>query len=74
MILARIQRAKYLLANSSLSVGQIAESLGYADIFPFSRQFKKKTGQSPRGFRAKQTHRAEPAESPLLGSIDAAPG
>ncbi|MBT3193139.1 MAG: AraC family transcriptional regulator [Verrucomicrobia bacterium] len=30
---------------------QIAAQLGYADIFCFSRQFKKRTGMSPTAFR-----------------------
>ncbi len=36
---------------SSGSVGEIAEKLGYADQFTFSRQFKKRTDYSPREYR-----------------------
>jgi AraC-like DNA-binding protein len=52
VIRARIDRAKQLLAESSLSISQIADVLGYEDLFFFSRQFKSKTGSTPRQYRA----------------------
>lgn len=48
---ARIERARQLLTESSLSIGMIAAALGYEDVFFFSRQFKKKTGMSPSEYR-----------------------
>ena len=51
VIQARLEAARALLSSSSLSVGQIAETLGYCDVYTFSRQFKLKTGQSPRAYR-----------------------
>ncbi|MEI7550759.1 MAG: AraC family transcriptional regulator [Verrucomicrobiota bacterium] len=51
VIQARIGRARELLAESDLTVGQIAEALGFRDIFFFSRQFRQKTGQTPSEFR-----------------------
>jgi AraC-like DNA-binding protein len=48
---ARVDRARRLLSESAMSVGQIAAALGYADVHFFSRQFKSKTGRSPRDYR-----------------------
>ena len=50
-IQARITRARQLLSHSSLSVGQVAEAVGYEDLYFFSRQFKQQTGVSPRHWR-----------------------
>jgi AraC family transcriptional regulator, arabinose operon regulatory protein len=47
----RIERAKSLLAESTLSIGEIADALNYKDLFYFSRQFKKMTGSSPSDYR-----------------------
>lgn len=52
---ARIERASRLLEESALSVGTIAESLGYADIYFFSRQFKQFAGVSPTQYRNRAT-------------------
>lgn len=51
IILRRIERARQLLDESTLSVSQIADSLGYSDVYFFSRQFKKITGSSPSDWR-----------------------
>ncbi|MBN1675001.1 MAG: helix-turn-helix domain-containing protein [Kiritimatiellae bacterium] len=51
-IRVRIERARYLLAETPQSVKQIAYRLGYADPYVFSKQFKRFTGCSPRPFRA----------------------
>jgi AraC-like DNA-binding protein len=51
VITARIERARQLLTESNLSVGMIAEALGFRDIFYFSRQFRQRTGQTPTEFR-----------------------
>lgn len=52
IILARIEEAKRLLAGTSQSLAQIAESLGYRDIYHFGKQFRQRTGISPGRFRA----------------------
>lgn len=49
---ARVERARHLLRNPDRSVTEIAEVLGYSDVFLFSRQFKARTGVSPGRFRA----------------------
>ena len=51
IINARIERARQLLSESDLTIGMIAEALGFRDIFFFSRQFRQKTGQTPTEFR-----------------------
>jgi AraC-like DNA-binding protein len=49
---ARLNRARQMLLESTMSVGQIADELGYEDIFSFSRQFKERTGVTPTAYRA----------------------
>jgi len=51
VIHARVQRARQLLTESGLSVRQIADALGYRDIFYFSRQFKQVDGHPPTYYR-----------------------
>ncbi len=51
MIRQRMERARELLRDSSHTVTQIADLLGYADLGFFSRQFKEQVGTSPDGFR-----------------------
>lgn len=49
-IRCRISRACELLKNG-LSVNAIADELGYADSFQFSKQFKQHTGMAPSHYR-----------------------
>lgn len=49
----RIARAQQLLSNTDFPIAQIAERLGYRDVYFFSRQFKQVTGQTPTGYRKK---------------------
>lgn len=51
IIKAKLDRARQLLSESDLTIGMIAEALGFRDIFFFSRQFRQKTGQTPTEFR-----------------------
>jgi AraC-like DNA-binding protein len=50
-MLRRIDYAKSLLVNGDLPVNEIAQRLGYCDMYFFSRQFKQVTKQSPVAFR-----------------------
>ena len=43
----RLEKAKYLLMTGEYSVSEVAVSVGYDDIFAFSKIFKKKYGISP---------------------------
>jgi len=48
---ARMERAKRLLATSSMSMKQIAPALGYARQHFFSRQFRQRVGCTPTEYR-----------------------
>lgn len=47
----KLRRAKLLLLDAALSVGQVSERLGYSSVAHFSRQFRRWAGVSPAGFR-----------------------
>lgn len=47
----RIQKAKELLMSTNLSVGEIAEKVGYSDQRYFSRIFRRLTEMNPTDFR-----------------------
>lgn len=47
----RMEKAKELLSNTSLSVAEIAEKTGYSTPRYFSMRFKVKTGVSPLNYR-----------------------
>ena len=47
----RMDQAKYLLKNSSLSIAEIAEQVGIPNISYFYRSFKKVTGKTPQQYR-----------------------
>lgn len=49
----RIEKAKELLKEPSLRIGNIAEEVGFQDIAHFSRVFKKITGISANAYRNK---------------------
>lgn len=48
----KMEHARHLLANSTLSVKEIAGRLGYASEFAFSRAFRRDTGCAPRIWRS----------------------
>ncbi|WP_217595133.1 AraC family transcriptional regulator [Cohnella sp. GbtcB17] len=56
----RMERARLLLAESDMPVTQIADTLGYADLYSFSKLFKAYAGTSPSGYRKRS-----PAAVPL---------
>ncbi len=47
----RVEKAKELLENTSLTISEIAYEIGYQDISYFSKIFKKTYGMSPSAFR-----------------------
>ncbi len=51
VIRARIDRACRLMETSNLSLEQIADSLGYTDVYFFHRQFKNVIGVTPARWR-----------------------
>jgi AraC-like DNA-binding protein len=48
---ARLQKAQDLLANTSASIKEIAEILGFESAYHLSHQFKSRVGVSPRQWR-----------------------
>lgn len=51
LIHVRIHKSKQFLLQSEARIQEIASSVGYADVYYFSRLFKKHTGFSPLQFR-----------------------
>ena len=49
----RMNKAKELLKDSSISVQNVAYSVGYNDPLSFSKFFKRETGLSPSEYRKK---------------------
>lgn len=47
----KVQRAQELLARGSLSIAELAQSLGFYDQSQFANTFRRYTGISPREFR-----------------------
>jgi len=51
MIQARIERARQLIQETNMTLGQIARALGYDDVYFFSRQYKRYAGHAPSALR-----------------------
>lgn len=51
VIYLRMQRARSLLLKTQWPISYIAHYVGYANVFTFSKRFKKSTGKPPREFR-----------------------
>ncbi len=51
VIESRLKQACHLLRNTALSISQIADQLGYNNVFFFSTQFRKKIGKTPTQYR-----------------------
>lgn len=52
ILYTRMQRARRLLATTTLRIKEVATQVGFEDPFQFSRAFKQRIGRSPRQFRA----------------------
>jgi AraC-like DNA-binding protein len=52
LVQARLESAKALLRMSDLTVGAIAERLGFCDVYHFSRRFRDHVGCAPSAYRA----------------------
>lgn len=51
---AKIERAKHLLSHEHMTVGEVAEYLGFSDDAYFCKLFKKYTGFSPKAYLGKK--------------------
>jgi AraC-like DNA-binding protein len=60
----RLNHACRLLQQSHSSITEIAERLGFENIFYFSRLFKRKTGMSPRDYRGSGAGKGESLQAP----------
>lgn len=54
LIQVRMEKAQRLLQTTSASIGDIAQQVGYQDVYYFSRAFRKYVGISPLQFRQNQ--------------------
>lgn len=59
MTKARLERALHLLMETPMNVSQVAEALGYANVYLFSKQFKDHYGAPPSMFKWK----SQPSEA-----------
>jgi signal transduction histidine kinase/DNA-binding response OmpR family regulator len=53
ILTTRLQKAKYLLKNETLSIGEIAGKTGFSSSAYFSSVFKTKVGVTPKEYREK---------------------
>lgn len=51
----KMDMAHHLLTTTSFAIQEIAERLGYADSFSFSKSFRRHFGVSPREYRKEKT-------------------
>ena len=58
IIMMRINRAKELLNISELTISQIADIVGFGDIYLFSKTFKSEVGSTPTEY-SKAIHHKE---------------
>ncbi|ANY68309.1 hypothetical protein BBD42_18885 [Paenibacillus sp. BIHB 4019] len=68
LIQVRVEQAKKRLSSSELSLQSIAQSVGYDDVYYFSRLFKKHMGVSPLKFKKRIMKEKEVQFNPLTGS------
>lgn len=54
---ARLERARWLLIETPMTVTAIARALGYSDVYLMSRQIRARFGQSPRELRRTSSSR-----------------
>jgi AraC-like DNA-binding protein len=59
-IAARLERARWLLATSELTVTEVCMAVGFSSLGSFSRLFRMRCGESPQGFRNRMAAIDEP--------------
>lgn len=65
LIRYRMGKAKELLIRTDASLKQIAASVGYSDVYFFSRMFKKTTGQPPIRYKKEEKQNNHRPDNPL---------
>ncbi len=65
-IRARVERARWLLATSRLTVTEVCMAVGFSSLGSFSRLFRLRCGESPSTFRSRL---AGLAEGPRAASV-----
>jgi AraC-like DNA-binding protein len=63
---ARLERAKWLLATSDLTVTDVCMAVGLSSLGSFSRLFRLRCGESPQGFRDRMAELGESARRAQL--------
>ncbi len=58
-IRARLDRARWLLATTHLTVTEVCMAVGFSSLGSFSHQFRMRCGESPVRFKARFTRRGE---------------
>ncbi|WP_366294181.1 AraC family transcriptional regulator [Paenibacillus sp. AN1007] len=58
VIQTRIKRAQTLLAETEFQIREVAETVGYKDLYYFSRIFKRTTGETPAQYKMR-SHRIQ---------------
>ncbi|TBL76238.1 AraC family transcriptional regulator [Paenibacillus thalictri] len=69
LIQFRMDKAKERLLHTDLTLKEIADSVGYADSYYFSRIFKKYTGFAPKDFKLWAHHMGVGRNNPSVLSI-----
>lgn len=73
LVQVRIEKAKALLCRTNAGLKDIAEAVGYADSYYFSRLFKRYTGASPSAYRESMLQ-AKSAEPDKIALVTSSPG
>ncbi len=59
----KLQKAEYLLKNTTYNITQISDMLGFTDHYMFSKAFKRRYGMSPLTLRKNQLKRHSPRKA-----------
>ena len=60
-IRARLDRARWLLATTDLSITEVCMAVGFSSLGSFSRLFRMRCGESPVQFKARFATRSKPS-------------
>ncbi|MGE6664588.1 AraC family transcriptional regulator [Paenibacillus xylanexedens] len=69
VIQARMAKAKELMIRTDATAQEIASSVGYSDVFYFTRLFKKQVGMTPGQYKKKMKDSLVDSDSPWEGFV-----